>query len=133
MLHVSDVAAETLLGGSWPCRLFEVEGRELLGQQGHKFGFAALRVIRELPAWQALGPNGEAVVMLIEQAQWLNEDEARRLDAAQDAAWRAGRDAARGAVGCSARDAALALVARDLITVEQFDVLYGPWKAVVGL
>jgi hypothetical protein len=46
------------------------------------------------------------------------------LDAAWDAAWAAARDAAWGA--------ALATVARDLITVEQYDILTGPWVSVVG-
>ena len=58
---------------------------------------------------------------------------------ARDAAWGAARDAARAAAWDAARDAAwdtaryaaLALIVRDLITPEQFDILYGPWRSVM--
>src|SRR5574341_587085 len=60
--HASDVPSETLIGGAWPCRLFEVTG-DPVAQRGHKYGFRSLTVIREVPAWQALGPNGEAVAV----------------------------------------------------------------------
>ena len=159
VLHASDAPGETLLGGSWPCRLFRVEPRgEIIGN-GHKFGCAAWKVEEELPAWQALGPNGEDVAALIERAETLTAVEAERLkaaraaaraaawdaardaarDAAWDAAWDAARDAARDAAWAAAwdaawdaaRDAARALVVRDRIPAERFDVLYGPWRAVV--
>jgi hypothetical protein len=45
-----------------------------------------------------------------------------------DAAWHAALDAARDATW----DAAKVLVVKDLITPEQFDVLYGPWREVMG-
>jgi hypothetical protein len=55
--------------------------------------------------------------------------------AARDAAWDAARDAtryaARDAAWDAARAAAWALIARDLITPEQFDLLYGPWASVI--
>ena len=186
ILHAADAPAETLVGGSWPCRLFEVEG-EPVEQEDHKFGFHELTVVRELPAWQALGPNGEAVAALIERAATITPEQAERLRAARNAAWYAAVDAARraawnaavdaawgaawGAAWHAARsaarraawnaardaarhaarhaawhaardaawyaavdaawDAALALVVRDLITPEQFDVLYGPWASVM--
>ena len=114
ILHASDAPGETLVGGSWPCRLFEVEG-EPVAQEGHKFGFHELTVVRELPAWQALGPNGEAVAALIEQAGTITVEQAERLRTA----WLA------------ALDAAVALVVKDLITPEQFDLLYGPWASVM--
>ena len=164
VLHISDAPGETLIGGFWPCRLFEVEPMgEVIGGDEHKFGCAAVKVVRELPAWQALGPNGEEVVAHIgcgmityKQAQQLAAawdvawDAARGAalgaawdtalgaarGAAWDAAWAAARGAARGAArdaaGAAPRDAARALVVRDLITAEQFDLLYGPWKEVMG-
>ena len=128
--HVSDAVAETLIGGSWPCRLFEVEIAEDVPAEhieGHKRVVHTYRPIRELPAWQALGPNGESVAALIDRARALTPDEAGRLfrawNAAGDAAWDAARDAAEYA--------AIALVVRDLITPEQFETLYGPWASVM--
>jgi hypothetical protein len=167
VLHISDTPGEVLIGGSWPCRLFEVEPRgELVSDDSHKHGCAAVEVVRELPAWQALGPNGEVVAGLIEQCKTLTNKQAKHLavrdavrdaardaacdavrdaarDAACDAAWHAARDAAWGAAWRAAwdgvwdaawdavREAVLALMVRDLITAEQFDLLYGPWKSVM--
>jgi hypothetical protein len=154
VLHISDEPAETLIGGSWPCRLFEVEPRSaLISEDGHKHGCTQVKVVKELPAWMALGPNGEAAVAHIERCKTITADEAARLcaarnaawDAAWDAAWNAARNAARNAAGDAAgdaawdaawdaaRDAAAALVVRDLITPEQFDLLYGPWASVFGV
>ncbi len=159
ILHASDAPGETLVGGSWPCRLFEVEGTPV-GQDDHKYGFHRLIVIRELPAWQALGPNGEAVAAHIERCKTITPEQAKQMyaargaargaahyaawdaawdatwDAARYVAWTALRGAARGAASDDvardvAWDAALALVARDLITPEHFDVLYGPWASVM--
>ena len=157
LLHISDAPGETLIGGSWPCRLFLVEPRSaLISDGGHKHGCTAVKVQEELPAWQALGPNGEAVAALIERCKTTTFDEGRRWAAARDAAraaaWAAARDAtwdaaraaawaaawdaawaaARAAAGDAAGDAAGALVVRDLISPEQFDLLYGPWKEVMG-
>ena len=70
VLHISDAPGEVLVGGSWPCRLFEVEPRSaLISGVDHKHGCTAVKVVRELPAWQALGPNGEAVAAHIEQCK----------------------------------------------------------------
>lgn len=137
--HAADVPAETLIGGSWPCRLFEVTGRPV-DIEGHKFGFRSLRVRREIPAWQALGPNGQEVAALIERARRLGSREAAwtyaARSAARDAALGAARTAAMGAVTNAARgaawDAAWALVVRDLISAEHFDILYGSWRAAIG-
>ena len=110
VLHISDAPGETLIGGSWPCRLFEVEPRShpLLdeGSNGHKYGCTAVEVVCELPAWQALGPNGEAVAALIERCKTLTYGEVRQLAAAWDAAWDAARGAARGAAWYAAGGAA---------------------------
>ena len=140
--HVSDAVAETLIGGSWPCRLFEVEIAEDVPAEhieGHKRVVHTYRPIRELPAWQALGPNGESVAALIDRAGTLTPEEAGRLfrawndtrTAAVYATRDATRDAARNAADYAALAAAVALVVRDLITPEQFETLYGPWASVM--
>lgn len=169
ILHFSDTPAETLIGGSWPCRLFRVKPDKIIASEGHKHGAWSVKVLEELPAWQALGPNGQQVAALIERAGRLTFEEAKALavardaawdvarvaawDAARDAAWDAARDAARVAAWNAARvaawavarddaawdaawdaavDAAGALVVKDLITPEQFAILYGPWQKVIG-
>ena len=151
------VAASDCTGFSWPCRLFRVEpvGRayKVGDDLPNKRSVRALVVAEELPAWEAFGPNGEAVVAVIDRARLLTRDEVERLYAARyaaraaraawDAAWaarvaRAARDAAWAAAWDAARDArvawdaALAELARDLITTEQYDLLIGPWRSVVG-
>ena len=145
VLHASTEPGESLVGGSWPCRLFEVEPiGELITDDEHpyKVGAHAWRVVREIEAWRALGPNGQEVVALIERALRMTGEEAERLaaawDAARDAAWDAwdaawdaARSAARDAAWDAAETAALALVVKDLITPEQFDLLYGPWASVM--
>jgi hypothetical protein len=125
--HASTSKADTLIGGSWPCRLFEVDG-EPVSEEKNKRGFCTLTVVRELPAWEALGPNGEAVVCLIEKCRTITPQTANQLNAARNAA----RDAAWDAAGYAARDAAGALVVRDLVAPEQFDILTAPWVSVMG-
>jgi hypothetical protein len=134
----------TLVGGSWPCRLFEVSGEPIVGPADHKFGFLELRVDREVESWRALGPNGQEVAALI---AWLEGDGGKAWgkrinDAARSAAWSAAWSAARSA----AESAALALCVRDLITPEEFSLLYnsttiadalpadslGPWDSLKG-
>ena len=141
-------------GMRWPCRLFRIEpvGRTLTAINDSKRCCHALRVIEERPAHEALGPQGEQVAALIERARALTADEVGGLSAARDAAWAAARNAARAAARnaarnaardaaraaardaawAAARDAILAVLARDLISPEQFDVLYGPWREVIG-
>lgn len=158
------VAPADCTGMSWPCRLFRVApvgrvmggGKVPLQASPHKRAVSALRVVEELPAWQALGPNGEAVAALIERAGMLTGEEIGRLyaawdaawgaagyaawgaawgaarGAAWDAAWYAAWDAARDAAWYAAGYAAKALVVRDLIMPAQFEVLYGPWRSVIG-
>lgn len=103
--HVSDAVAETLIGGSWPCRLFEVEIAEDVPAEhieGHKRVVHTYRPIRELPAWQALGPNGESVAALIDRAGTLTPEEVERVVAV----WVAAVDAAVDVAGTAARGAA---------------------------
>jgi hypothetical protein len=72
-------------GFRWPCRLFVVEPdapwtpheRELPNKRACR----SLLVVEELPAWQVFGPQGEAVVAVIERASRLTGDEVVRLDA----------------------------------------------------
>ena len=132
-------------GMRWPCRLFRVEpvGRTLTASiNDSKRACSALRVVEELPAHQALGPQGEQVAAVIERAGRLTAEEVRRLDAAWNAAWNAAQDAARNAaqdvdpagveVGWNAAWNALALLTRDLISQEHYDMLIGPWRDVIG-
>lgn len=150
VLHASTVPTETLVGGSWPCRLFEVTGTPV-AQDWHKRGFFSLAVAREVDAHQALGPQGEQVAALIDRAGKLTVGEAEKMAAARGAARDAARGAARAAAQYAARaaargaawdaawdaardaarDAALALVVRDLITKEQYSLLTGPWARVI--
>ena len=167
VLHASTVPAETLLGGSWPCRLFEVTGTPV-AEEGQKRGFFSLVVVREVDAHQALGPQGEQVAALIGRVGKLTVGEAEKLVAtreaaldsareaalasAREAAWDAARVAAMVAAWAAARGAAmaaawepareasrgaawvaaLALVVRDLISKEQYNLLTGPWAQVIG-
>ena len=114
-------------GFKWPCRLLEMEPvAEVHEHAGSKVSALSWRVVRELPAMQALGPQGAAVAALI--------DGLRRLDAARDAvrvAVRvAARDAARDAAW-DAADAAVALVVWDLITSEHRDTLTAPIRTAL--
>jgi hypothetical protein len=110
-------------GFSWPCRLFEVEPvGECLEGLGypHKRAALAFRVVRELDAFEALGPNGEALAAFIERCKRLTADEALKLAAAWAATWDAAWDAAWAA--------ARALLVKDKITPDQFDALTKPWR-----
>ena len=133
-------------GMRWPCRLFRVEpvGRAIKNDRlENKRCCSSLRVVEELPAHEALGPQGEEIAALIERCRTLTYDEAQELraawdaargaarDAARGAAWRAAWDAAWGAAWGAARDAAFALISKDLITPEQFNTLYDPWRKVM--
>ena len=77
--------------------------------------------------------QGPHVVALIARARVLTAGEAERLAAAWDAAW----DAAWAAAWAAARDAAVALVVRDLIgqrgfTQDHYDTLTRTWRTVIG-
>ena len=139
-------------GMEWPCRLFEVEQVEdcLVWEPTpslpSKRASHAWRVVRELPAHEALGPNGAevaaflALLPTLTSTQWTAAWDAA-WNAARDAAWNAARDAARdaaldatrsaawNAAGYAALDAVIALLVRDLITKDHFDVLTAPMRA----
>ena len=143
-------------GMGWPCRLLEVEPVEgipvwePIPSLPSKRASHAWRVVRELPAHEALGPNGGEVAAFLDllptltntqwsgarSAAWDAAGSAAR-SAAWDAAWGAAGGAARSAAWSAARSAAwdaagsaaLALLARDRITTQQFDVLTAPMRA----
>lgn len=180
-LSISVAPGETLIGGRWPCRLFTVEPvgeARTVDTYQHKRAVHALRVVEEVDAWQALGPNGASVAQFIESipqalensawdAAWdaalasawnAARDAARDAalasardgarDAARDSAWNAARDATwnaawnaaldvagdapGGVPGGAARDAAWAIVVKDMITPTQFDTLTRPWRILTG-
>ena len=167
-------------GMKWPCRLFVVEPVdgvpvwEPTSGMPSKRASHAWRVVRELPAYEALGPNGVEIVAFLDllptltSTQWINTFAATRAatrDAAGDAAWGATRDATWGAARAAAWDAAwsatrdatrsatrntaegatraaawdaawnaagyavIALLVRDLITKDHFDILTAPMRA----
>ena len=108
-------------GMNWPCRLFVVEPVEGVPvweptpSLPSKRASHAWRVVRELSAYEALGPNGVEVVAFLDllptltrtqwDAAWLTARGAAR-GAARDAAWGAARRAARDAAWNAAWNAA---------------------------
>ena len=151
-------------GMKWPCRLFEVEPVEGVPvweptpSLPSKRAAHAWRVVRELPAYEALGPRGAEVAAFLDllptltSTQWVAAWEATwnatwnaardvaggaawvatwvaSQAAVEDAAWDAAGDVAGDVAGDIAADAAWALLVRDLITTEQFDVLTAPMRA----
>ena len=93
------------------------------------------------------GPQTAEIEAIIERLKTMTVDEVEALAAARDAArkaartaawkaartaaWYAARDVAWDAAREAAWDAILALLVKDLITPEQFDLLYGPWASVM--
>ena len=143
-------------GMEWPCRLLEVEpvdGYEVTAPHPatmpSKRASVAWRIVRELTATDALGPQGVQVAALIERVGRLTAADDMRLydawcaamytegkaawdaaiDAERSAAWVAVRDAA---IGATLDDAALALLARDIISTEHYDALTMPWRTAIG-
>ena len=168
-LSISVAPGETLIGGKWPCRLFIVEPvgeARTVDTYQHKRAVHALRVVEEVDAWQALGPNGASVAQFIEgthqalensawdsardaawNAAWntaWNTAQVAARNTARDAAWNAAQVAAQAAVQdavqdavrnaawnaaqVAARDAAGAIVVKDMITPTQYDALMHPWR-----
>ncbi|MCT2984795.1 hypothetical protein EFN21_08315 [Propionibacterium freudenreichii] len=148
-------------GFQWPARLLSVEPvGDVWTPHPDKFprkrAAHAWRVIGELPAWRLFGPQGREVAAIIEQAANLTSAQIAALIAAmkwdldaaydaawgaawgavrvaaRDAAWGAVRDADLGAVWVASRDAALGWLVKDLISVEDFRTMTGPWEQVVG-
>ncbi|WP_260290935.1 hypothetical protein [Propionibacterium freudenreichii] len=120
----------------------------------------AWRVVRELPAWRLFGPQGRQVAAIIEQTAHLTSTQIEDLSDAWDAAQLAvrvdarlaaydatcgsarlvaygtARDTALGAAQLAVlgavRDVVIGWLVKDLISVEDFRTLTGPWEQVVG-
>lgn len=102
----------------WPCRLLEVvpDGREVRKASGdlpHKRCSTRWRVIREVDAHLALGPQGAEVAAIIDRSGRLTESEVMIIEArvparfsARTATWDAAWDAALAAARAAAGDAA---------------------------
>lgn len=143
----------------WPCRLFEVEpvdGHEVTAPNPatmpNKRAAVAWRIVRELPATDALGPQGVQVAALIERAGRLTDADARQLydvwcaavdpeeGAAWGSAWGSARGSARAAAWGAVRDTAIgatsntarALLVRDIISTVHYDALTMPWRTAIG-
>ena len=154
-------------GFSWPeggARLFEVKpvGRAWTPHKNmlpNKRAAVAVKVIRELPAYMLFGPQGEAVVALIETFSTLTRSQRDAMYRARSDQWwdayavanagradRAGLSAALDALGGrlivwfdgdSAYGAALAVLLRHTIGADGFeqkhyDALVAPWVKVTG-
>lgn len=138
--HASVHPHATLIGCSWPCRLFEVEG-EPVTEEDDKRGFYTFRVVREIEAWRALGPNGREAAALIERCKTLTPDEIEGLATAwyatRNAAWGIAGDVAwddsRGAAWGAARGAA-GLAVRGAVRGAARDAVWDAvWDAVGAL
>ena len=111
-------------GFKWPCRLLEMEPvAEVHEHAGSKVSALSWRVVRELPAMQALGPQGAAVAALIDGLRRLDAEALARLADARVAVREAGRDAAWVAAG--------ALVVWDLIDPAQRTTLTAPIRTAL--
>ena len=125
-------------GMAWPCRLMQVRpvgGHPVATPGGKLFPnrvvATAWEVVAELDPRLALGPQADQVLALFDAVGRLTGDQFRDLaaawDAARDAAWAAARDAARDAAR-----AAEALLVRDLIGTEHYDILTRVVRSVLG-
>ncbi|AOT24626.1 hypothetical protein G4_37 [Propionibacterium phage G4] len=159
--YLSAASVETdCTGFLWPARLLLVEPAATMWTPcpdsfPHERDSIRWRVVKELPAWRLFGPQGGQVASLIEQTAHLTSTQIEDMTAARGtawgartaawgAAWVAAQDAARGAAldaawyaaQDAARDAALdallGWLVKDLISVEDFRTLTGPWEQVMG-
>ena len=163
-LSVSTVATDCI-GMGWPCRLLRVvpDGRQVRIPEPEalpsKRAAIRWRVTEELPAWQALGPQGREIETLLGQIESLTEDQILEIFAARsaarytvrsaalDAAWGAARRAALGAsldaalvasrhsawhaARYAVRDAVRGLMVLDL-EPDVAEILLAPWVSVMG-
>lgn len=86
--HVYERARDSL---RWPCRLWRVEDVDEQRDRregGWYFRCRALTVVEEVPPWWALGPHGERVAELIEQARALTPRQVAFIAAMDGAAER---------------------------------------------
>lgn len=134
-------------GFSWPARLLSVEPvSDVWTPHPDKFprkrAAHAWRVVEELPAWQALGPQGREIETLLGQIGSLTEDQTLEMSAAQYAAQYAALDAAlyaawSAACGAASRDAAWVAAwdaVQDAVRGDAWDAAWSAvWDAVRGL
>ncbi|KJK44715.1 hypothetical protein UK23_28485 [Lentzea aerocolonigenes] len=79
--HVFTRARET---SYWPCRLFRVRDLDVYNRWPDIHGWYCCRMmtlVEELPSWHALGPHGERVAEVLEQAQALTSEQVARIAA----------------------------------------------------
>ena len=85
------------------------------------------------------GPNTTQIEALLEKVKTITPEQAKALDAPWDAPWKAVwgaawvavREAALEAALVAVWDAVLVTVTKDLISEDDFNTLYGPWKEVM--
>ncbi|MET8757008.1 hypothetical protein [Lentzea sp. NPDC004782] len=68
----------------WPCRLFRVRDLDVHHQWPGIHGWYCCRMmtlVEELPSWQALGPHGERVAVVLEQARALTPEQVAQIAA----------------------------------------------------
>ena len=114
VLHASATAPGAARWGRWPYRLVAAEGNPVCEEDG-KYGFRQLKIVEELDVALCFGPNGHAVVDVLETLGAATPGQMQQLaasmDAAWDAAWAAAWDAAwaasRAAARAAARDASM--------------------------
>lgn len=132
-------------GMEWPCRLLEVEAVGEVATPNrafpHKRAGVAFRVLREAPATEALGPQGEHVAELIRSIPDITGDDAKRLATAQaaalydtqDAALYFTRDAARFAARAATWTEAQAATWAAKLSTSWGAALGAAWDAVLAL
>lgn len=146
-MHYLSVATEVTecTGMAWPCRVFVVEpvGETWVPDPDdlpHKVACTSVRVVDEVSAALALGPQADEMTALIERCTQITATDTEKLAATRDAAWAAAWAAARAATRDATRaagGAAGGLLVRDLIgqhgfTQEHYDLLTGVWRTAIG-
>jgi len=133
--HYLSVATEVTncTGMRWPCRVFVVEpdGETWAPSSDlpHKVACTSVRVVEEVAATLALGPQSGEITALIERCTRITVTDMEKLAAARGAAWAAARDAARAAARAAARSAAWA-AARDAAWDATWDATWdAAWDA----
>jgi len=116
-------------GFSWPARLLLVEPAATMWTPNpdllpDKRAARAWRAVRELPAWQLLGPQGREVAALIEQVSHLTSAQIEGLAAARGAVFGAVLGAAWDAFQPAARDAALAAALNASLNASRVAAMY---------
>ena len=112
--HYLSVATEVTecTGMRWPCRVYVVEpdGETWAPSSGlpHKVACTSVRVVEEVAATLALGPQAGEITALIERCTRITVTDMEKLAAARAAARAAAWDAARAAAWDAAWDAAWA-------------------------